>query len=419
MRIARSLPALALTAFALPRPAEACDPDPCQYTETWVQFELVNAQNVGTDGVLMFDAQRGPDASQFSDAEALEVVSVEVLAEGQPLAGALELEEGWAGVVWRPEAPLPAGAELSIALTIDNAQLEGDICQEQPDPGPFLRTVSEGATPSLDPSELIFEADSSFRMDETEALDGLICCDGAYPILEDLCGPYLNWAEGHCEFTHGTGKVRGNWSANFFAVDAELRELLSWRVVTSEDVVYAAPPRVDGINRTFGGPVCARVELLNRVTGELSVELDSCLGEAFADQVGPQELDPSEGLAASCMGTPYVCEIVDGPGGPRWNADDCEDWGDAAGDGDGDGDGDSGAEGGDGDGDTDTSGESDTDSTGESGSDAGLESEGGEGGGCSCSSNDDPAPAGLTLALLALLGLGRRRARDTPLLTRR
>ncbi|HLT39041.1 MAG TPA: hypothetical protein VK034_22310, partial [Enhygromyxa sp.] len=96
----------------LPRPAQACDPNPCFISDKWQSFRLTST-TVGTDGVLVLDGRRGPNAWALTDAEALAYLDMQVTADGEPIAGTLEVSEGWRGVVWRPDAPLPAGAALS------------------------------------------------------------------------------------------------------------------------------------------------------------------------------------------------------------------------------------------------------------------------------------------------------------------
>ena len=389
---ARLLSALALcaAALALPRAAQACDPDPCQYTETWVQFSLVN-EAVGTDGVLVFDARRGPDAGQFTDAEALAFVEVEVLADGQPITGALELDEDWHGVVWRPDAALPANAELSISLVIDNASLEGDICNQEPPPaGPFVLGVGAGPTPSFDFIQDAIQAEYELR--DLEELESMVCCDEAYPVIEEFCGPDLYWSEGHCEFSRAVGRADTDWAWDFASLEPELRGVLSWRVVTQEQGNFLARPQAEIVKTNFDQVICGHIEVLNRASGELVVQADDiCPGEGFQDQLGLRELDRSEALAMACTGTPYVCAVIEGDFGPQWDPNDCEEWSAPGGDGDGDGDG-------------------GTDSDGETGGDAGLGGEGG-GEGCSCSASEGTAQPFFGLALLGLLGLVRRRER--------
>src|SRR5690606_35996448 len=119
---------LALT--LVPQSAAACgEEDDCDISNRWQKFELTSTV-VPTDGVLVFNGERGPNAGGMTDAEALAFVSAEVTADGQTIAGTLESDEGWRGVVWRPDAPLPAGASVSVILSVDNEALDPfDDCE--------------------------------------------------------------------------------------------------------------------------------------------------------------------------------------------------------------------------------------------------------------------------------------------------
>jgi MYXO-CTERM domain-containing protein len=388
---------LALLALALaPRPAQACDPDPCYDSDKWQQLDVVS-EVVASDGVIFLDARRGDNADGLTDEEALAYLAVEVTQDGQPITGAVEVQDGWRGLVWRPDAPLTPGAALAITLTVDNDAIADDGCEPFGlELGPFAAEVGPDPLQSLDLAVATADAELSIREDET--LDAYVCCDGAYPEIDTSCGDTIWWEEGHCEAITGVGWMRTTWTLNLADLPVELAGNLAWRVETETDT-YLVWPGESQRTLSFDAPTCARAVVHNPATGE-TLELDEiCLGDELAEDLGPQALDPSAGLAM-CADEPYVCEHD----GNAWDPAACEPY--TGGDGDGDGDP-------TGDGDGDPTGDGDGDPTGdgdggETGADAGLD--GAEAGaGCSCSTGSSPAgPA--ALGLLVLLGLVRRRS---------
>lgn len=343
MRSAIVLATLGLASIPLlPRTAEACSPaDPCAFTEKWERFDLVST-TIATDGVLLFDAQRGVFAGQITDAEALAHVEAQVLADGQPIAGEFELAEGWRGVVWRPESPLPAGASLSINLQIDNEQLaEHDV-----DPcdtpllhlGPYAAQVSNGLTPAL--SNVSLTAETAHTINPTHEFDTLVCCDGAYPILGDECGPIVTWSVGSCRATEGHGRLAVFYALDLAQLPAELASVVSWRIVTADDE-HPADAGLTEWSVHDDQVICAHVEILNHVSGDVLTLEQQCWGEEHADQLGSISIDPGPELAEVCTGQAYVCEVAD----EAWDPNACEPYAAGegeGGEGDGDGDGETG-----------------------------------------------------------------------------
>jgi hypothetical protein len=159
-------------------------------------------------------------------------------------------------------------------------------------------------------------------------LDTLVCCDGALPNLASvpgyLCPGYPSWdlriGSGHCSELVGTG---------WLALDAELfidgqpaQSDYSLREITHE---LTSATGDAAMSMRLTQPECLQFELLDMVTGELTIR-DSCHGDAVAEQLGTLELDPTDELAAECLGGAYVCEST----GYSWDANACTTWPDGA-----------------------------------------------------------------------------------------
>ena len=395
-------PTLVLAGLLAPQTTHACDPAPCSYSVKWQELDL-HTTSVATDGVLVFDARRSSNA--ISDTEALAYLSAEVTADGQVVTGAFEAEDGWAGLVWRPDAPFPADAALSVTLSVDYTGLEEDGCEPDPALGPFAATVTAGPLPELNLDAVDSAAVGPIEIRSLPSLDTLVCCDGAFPGVFDSCGESISWAEGTCAATVGETWLASEWTVDYAQLAPELAQNLGWRVVTDSAGDLLAQPSQTQIDRNQKQALCGQVQLHNWATGDDYPLPDVCFGEG--ETFGEVAIDPSEGLS-ECVGDPYTCET----NSLVWDEEACEPWEDPNGDGDGDpsGDGDGDPSG---DGDGDPSGDGDGDPTGdgdgdgETGGEPGVNSEDG----CSCTTDGSPSGSGLAgLGLLGLLGLRRRRS---------
>jgi MYXO-CTERM domain-containing protein len=316
----RSLVLAAAWLTLTPRSAGAtCEPEACDVSDRWQSFQLTS-EVVATDGVLVLDAERGALA-EMTDAEALEYLTASVTADGQPITGQLEVD-GWGGVVWRPDAPLPAGASLSLSLTVDNEALSpNDVCSaEWVELGPFVAQVSMGPAPALEPMAVASMVASSHAVYETRRLDTLVCCDGAYPMSDNVsCGPSAEWQEGYCASTEAHGLLSTGWQVELDALPPELAGNLAMRVSTSVGTYITRPIR-SHIDIESDAPFCGHLELLQRGTGEIVALEEHCFGDDVADRLGDFAIDPDENLAAMCTDQPYVCEIQGG----HWDPEACE-----------------------------------------------------------------------------------------------
>lgn len=340
MRCSLLLASLCLPLISLlPRSAEACIPgDECNISDKWQHLELITT-NVGTDGVLLFDGRRGHEGGTMSDADALQYLHAEVLADGQPIAGAFAVVDGWPGVIWRPDAPLPAGASLSVSVSVDNEQVpdEAGCIVSELDLGPLPVQVSDGPTPALD--DVSFNATSTYFVEPAIELDSLVCCDEAYPQAYEECGTVVGWSAGKCAATKGRGRLATEWTVDLEQLPAELAGSVSWKIVAGDgDHPAHASAKVWSVHGEQ--VICAHIEVRNHVTGDVLALEEQCFGEEHADELGLIDLDASTELEGVCTDQPYVCEVD----GDAWDPNACEPYED---DGDGgDGDGDNGTEGG-------------------------------------------------------------------------
>ncbi|MCA9690522.1 MAG: hypothetical protein KC636_12995 [Myxococcales bacterium] len=404
-------PALvALTLVTAARPARACSPDECFFTDRWTTFELVH-DVVAPDGVLVFHAVRG-EGGALTDAEALAHVTVTLGDGDEPITGTLEVLAPWRAVIWRPDGPLPPGIELLGSLAVDNAGIDVyDGCADDLDVGLQLSVASQGLPPLTAPA---FTTDEQLNVSPRVELDALVCCDGAYPYEEDLCGaPYVGWSVGSCASAAGIGRVTGlvTWPEG---LPPEARADRSFGLVQ----LRAAPGQEQlGVSDTT--PFCVTPTVMSFASGEEIEGAEVCFGDDVADMLGDVSLDPTDELAELCAGEPYTCAIIpdeDYVGANRWDEEDCAPWGGGgtesgteSGGTESGGTESGGTESGGTDGTSDTGEESGGSST-DAGTTAGTDSAGEDdsvGRGCGCTNGQ--APHGAGLLLLGLAGLLRRR----------
>lgn len=367
------LPACLAAVMSAPQPASAtCEPEGCEASERWEYMALVSPV-IATDGVLVFDALRGPDAWVLHDGVAFQVISAEVTADGQPITGSFEVTVGWSGLVWRPDAPLPPGATVSMMMMIDNESLwPVASCPDTVlDLGPFVAEVSDGPMPVLDPAAVTLTVQSQYRVDPRPTLDTMVCCDGAYPFHSNgSCDTDPDWGTGYCASTRGWGTLSSTWTVDRSGLAPELANNVVWRVLI-DGQPHQSRPQLDSVSTEYDRTFCGSVELRSLASGEV-MQLDvQCPADEYADMLGELGIDPSDALAQNCQGQPYVCEVIGTGSNGEWDENACMPY--AGGDGE----------------------------TGDPGA-----NDGGDGQGCSVGGQ---APATWTLGLLAVLGLVRRR----------
>ena len=389
-RAVRLAPLVLLAALALPRPAQACgEEEGCDYTNKWLSVAALS-ELVSADGAVVLRGSRGHLAPVLDDAEALAALSALVTLDGEPVAGSLELAPEWDGILWRPDAPPPPGL-LSITLSIDNTSVSDSQVPPSALPcsvddtyevGPFEVEISAEPLPGLELVAASVELGELFLAHETtlETLDQLVCCDGALPLVEDVCGLELFWGEGSCARTLGTSRASVSWGINLDQLPPALAGNLAWKL-GAEPITLGLAVRETSIV----APTCQNIEVSNLATGETLALGEFCVGEEVVDNLGPRAIDPSEELAA-CVGEPYVCEVE----GSAWDPEACTPFDDDSQDGE-TGGGEGGESGGEG---------------GESGANEDAP------GSCSVDPRGSGGRTGLLpLGLIALIGFSRRRRR--------
>lgn len=378
MAYCRYLPALVLSALLVPREAEACDPDICFNEDFWRSFEPVNAALIPTDGVLVLSGLH----SGGGGVTKVDGITLAVTLEGAPVAGTLETAGVPDVLVWRPAAPLSAGATYQVTGLVDIPD-DLDYCGDDIDLD-FEFLVDAGPAVPLEPPSL--STMSSVAIVEEVGFDTLVCCDGTYPEIVILaCGPYTDqfgWEPGLCGSKTGTGYLK-------VSLDIAPKLPISTTAMLGYRLIVDGEPQPGGtlkpaLSLTSLVAVCLEVEVSNLATGEVLVSPAGCVDAEPGEQLGVQSLDPGL-VITDCPGALQTCEVD--AEGEAWDPAKCTPWPP---------EGETGTP-------TSSDGEG---SEGSEGSDTAGENEGEKGCGCA----GDPEP----VAGLALVGLGlalRRRRR--------
>ena len=351
----------------------------------------LHSEHIPVDGVLPIQFT-GAYGSTVTPAQ----IDLQVTLDGMPVAGALEdIGVPWV-LAWRPAAPLVPLAQYVVTGTIVNEMVPPgqSQCGEPQVPVEFEFTAGAAATPPLMQPAILAEEELVDTVEQS--LDNFVCCDGAFP----------SWQSGGC----GGGHQSVEYDAGFCAPLTSLRRLQvaltatlalppdSPPMVTATLVVDGEP----GSARLFLGPVlgldaeatkplCTEVVLRDIATGATLTTPKQCHGQAVADQLGMQALEPdAPELAAGCKGAPYTCEVLQFD--TAWDPERCTPW--PAADETSTATPTTGADA--------STGTTGTTGTSEPGQDGLVEH------GCACNSGS-PAPTGALLALCALAW--RRRAR--------
>ena len=406
---------VALSAAAVWSPdAQACSPDPCEYSENWEALAPA-FEFVGTSGSIPLRATRN---SWTSDAvlAAADYVTVTVFdSSGVAVFGDLTYDEDFRLLEWQAGAGLVEGETYSVHVVVDNAGITealgkpGFECAEDID---AVSDVTAGAVSPVTDATAQLNAEVNLQANST--LDTVVCCDGAMP--EDQIGSCIQevyWGEGHCEVSGGTG-----WLDVVVTLPiGQLPKQYAARFI-SGDSTSVPPTGETSVNLRRSEPVCGHYEVLDLSTGDIVIGEEACIGEDLVRQLGAQPIDPAPGLDAQCEGAPYVCEHD----GSAWNPDNCVDWSDADDDGaDADDGGTDGgdADGGDADGGDADGGDADGGDADGGGTDADGGSDGGADGaddgvdrGCACAAGPTDVPTG-GLLFAIFLGLRLRRRRQS------
>lgn len=413
-RIVTVLGVAAVAWGAAPAVADACSPDPCADSNRFTGFELVNP-TVYPDGLIRFAPTRQGSAEV---ADALGYVDLSLTDEaGTTVAGELEYSAELRTYVWRPAAPLTPSGTYSLAITVDNDALSEALdnwpeetveCGDNIDELHTLSVLADSMPQdfTVEPAVL-----ADHHVEPVLGLDTMVCCDGAYPRAEEVCGwQEVYWSDGHCSSNRGTGFITAQLEQGEQEVPPELLANLSVRLVQAdgERIGFSAPGTMSARIR-MDEQFCADVEVIDLVTGQPVATIEqTCVGDDLSSELGAHDIAPD---LAVCTGEPYTCEAD----GDQWDSEACEPWDDGGGESGGSGEtgdndsGDGADESGD---DNGTGGTGDTGATGDvtAGGDDDL-----GGRGCSCDAGgngSNSAVAGLWM-LVALMGFGASRRRAT------
>ena len=407
----------AIGAFlAQPQVSQACSPDPCQWSSRFAYVDL-RTQTVGEGGVLVFEGSQGPDYG--IEQSMLGAINLRASVGDTQIPGQLELIDGFAGFIWRPDTPLSAGSQLDVQLTIDNAAIDSEQCGEEMIT--LTGSVDVDFSASATPSTPSVTTQPSVEIVPSRQLDTLVCCDGAYPVEEPLCGTYseVYWGtEGECFAFEGTGTITVEIDLDVNAgapSPVEEDDTLRRLVKNGEPLAMTMGNRSFALSDTE--PFCFTVEAISASSGEVVQTQEQCFGDDMLDSLGPQRIDVEADLAR-CEGDAYVCEPIDHDfGGQAWDEDNCTPWDDvepttgteSASGSDSSSGSDSGSGSGSGSGPGPGSGSgpgSDSDSDTDAEDTTGLTD---RGDGCACSTSSDSPSSGWMWLGLGLLGLRRRR----------
>lgn len=350
----------------LPARASACDGDLCEGVAAVLDVAPASSAAVPTDGVLVLtvDTIGGLKPPQIR-----ERVTLAVTLDGQPVAGALESVEVGDLMVWRPTAPLQAGAHYEVSGTIANSSGAEAGCGAEMQALAFDFAAADGPTAPLVAPTLTIQP--TFFNEPILTLAGVVCCDDAMPADQVLCGVSygITWEKGQCAATETRGYLR---LLLIGATEADAASSGQWVRVLLQDGERVAASVGTGFQRQVDAPACFTILQRSLATGEAVMSAEQCVGEDRADELGILAVDPVETLAGRCINDLYTCEIRSG----RWDPLRCTSYG------------------------------PDSMTPGDAGGEAETDGQVGEGG-CGCTA----APTDAASGLLALLLLGRRRSR--------
>jgi hypothetical protein len=302
-------------------------------------------------------------------------------SDGAPVDGMMEFHPGFSPAAWRPTNPWVPGT-YKVIVAVDLLSFPTDGCSGFSHQAEIV-VVDE---PRHVVGTRALSVTEKLGITPVRDLDTLVCCDRALPYYASapgsLCPGYpdqnFHIGSGHCSELVGKG---------WLDLDAEL--LIDGEPAPPDyslrEITHDRTTAIGGaaMSMRLNQPKCLQFELLDLVTGELTVH-DSCHGDTVADQLGTLELDPTDELAAECSSPAYVCES----NGNSWDPTKCTTWPD---------------------GDPYTHPHSPKSETPEGDPPASAD-EDQNGGGCRISRSSSPAAAGMLI--WALLGLRRRRNRS-------
>jgi len=314
------------SATLVPEEAAACFPETCSYYEQWTSLAPGNAAAIPIDGILLLQATRAAvPIDRVPPEELLASVTLAVTRDGQPVAGTLEATEVDDVLAWRPAAPLVPGATYEAIGSLVNPA-GPSFCAPDLLPLEFefhadLGPAAALMTPTVSAVELL-------TLRPRSGIENLACCDGAMPSEHTSdCGGFagMDWDEGVCTAIRGSGWLSVELSIEH-GLPPATASLVSRKIVRSDVML---PARLSDILDTESfHPFCTQVILRNLATGETVMSAKQCHGDADAEQLGDQDIDPNLALGDQCNDPIYTCESrYVSMFETRWDASACQPWG--------------------------------------------------------------------------------------------
>jgi hypothetical protein len=295
----------------------------CDYcTESRPHDVVFPLTEIGSDGVVVIVL--ADYSHRLIDESWWEHVVVSVTDDaGAPVDGELELHSGFTPATWRPSEPwIPGSFEVKVVVDLEAG---GEPCVPIEVVAPLLVL----ATPTAPHPAFTVATSETHSLVPRFELSTLVCCDGALPYRPSVQGvicpshppPRPEIGTGFCTELIGRGRLLVETVVE--PVVAADSPLLAVREVTAGD-----RPTTSGAQATvvLESPGCIELEILDLLTG-VRTSFPSCHGDELGNQLGEVALDPAPSLVESCVGEPYVCEVI---ASDRWDPDACTRWPDGA-----------------------------------------------------------------------------------------
>ncbi len=306
--------ALLVPALLLAREARACEPDLCPGVVAVLELAPASDAAIPTDGVVVLKAAT---IGELTPAALAGRTSLAVTQDGSPVAGALAPGPFAGLLIWRPDAPLIAGASYQVSGSLTNPD-PSDGCSEATIPFAFAVQAATGPTAALAPVELAVV--ETYFDDPVLTLTTIVCCNDAYPGDQQMCGVSYGatWSKGACAATQTRGYLRVQLTGKPGVDPASAGQ---WARVLRQDGEVVASGLATVFTREALAPTCLAIDQVSLATGEVAAGEERCFGEGVA--LGLRPLDPAAALGEQCFSDLYTCEIDD----DRWDPLRCKSWG--------------------------------------------------------------------------------------------
>jgi MYXO-CTERM domain-containing protein len=300
-----------------------CTPDPCAEATAFVGLDRVGAEQeieIPTDGVVVMRAQW---FGEFEPDVLRAGLSLRVGLAGAAIAGEVEWLDDLPGMsnvlLWRPAAPLEPNATYEVEGEFINPEGVPGECAPAVVDLAFAFTTTHGPAEPL-PRPTIYSS-SGYSDGPVYELGSLICCDGAMPVEQVVCGidQGIDWSEGACVSATVQGRISVEIGVASVLDDASSGQ---WIRSLYEDGERVSTTLSQKFSRSLREPACFTVEQRSLATGEGYFSEIRCFGDDITRPLGDVRVNPVDALADLCEGDPYVC----GGDGAAWSPDRCVPW---------------------------------------------------------------------------------------------